>query len=498
MEKSVSLDEIVNIAKRRGLIFPTSEIYGGLAGFYDYGPIGFEIKRKIIDDWWWNFVTSRDDVYGLSPAIILSPAVWKASGHVDEFIDILVECTKCKSRYKSETLLEDLGIKVSDFSMESIRDLLRNNNVKCPKCGGELSEPRRFNLMIEAYVGPVKDESSIVYLRPEIAQGLFVNFKLVSAIAGAKLPFGIASYGKVFRNEIAPRGFIFRLREFEIAEIEYFIDPDEQNSCDEFHEVEDLEVKIWTKEEQKRDLKPKDRKLGDAYNEGIFSNMWHAYWVGEAIKWLRGIGLSLENLRLREHLETELAHYAKQTFDVEYYFPYFGWKEIVGIANRTDYDLQRHSKVSGEKLYIVKDGKLIVPHCIEPSFGVDRIFLAVITEAYTVREDGKIILRLHPRVAPYDAAIIPLLRRPEFIAKAKEISIILKRDKIATYIDTSGKIGKAYVKADEIGVPYAITIDHETLEKNTITIRFRDTKEQIRVPITDLSSKIKELKEMAT
>ncbi|MCR8433734.1 MAG: glycine--tRNA ligase [Crenarchaeota archaeon] len=493
MEKNVSLDDIVNIAKRRGLIFPSSEIYGGLAGFYDYGPIGFEIKRRIIDDWWWNFVISRDDVYGISPAIILSPAVWKASGHVDEFIDILVECTKCKSRFKAETLLEDLGIKISDFSMESIKNSLRDNNARCPKCGGELSEPRRFNLMVEAHVGAVKDESSVIYLRPEIAQGMFINFKLISAITGAKLPFGIASYGKVFRNEIAPRGFIFRLREFEIAEIEYFIDPDEQNSCEDFHEVDNIEIKIWTKEEQKRNLKPKERKLGDAYNEGVFSSMWHAYWVGESVKWLESIGLSPENLRLREHLETELAHYAKQTFDIEYYFPYFGWKEIVGIANRTDYDLRRHSKTSGEKLYLVKDGKQFFPYCIEPSFGIDRIFLAVITEAYTVREDGKVILRLHPKVAPYDAVIVPLLKRPEFIAKAEEINRMLKRERLATYVDVSGRVGKAYVKADEFGVPYAITIDHETFENDTVTIRFRDTREQIRVPITELPIRIREL-----
>ncbi len=490
---SVSLSDIVNLAKRRGFIFLSGEIYGGIAGFYDYGPIGFEIKRRILDDWWWFFVSSRDDVYGISPAIITSPKVWVASGHVDEFIDILVECARCKSRFKAETLLEEAGIKIQDFSMESIKNAIKNNNIKCPKCGGELSEPRRFNLMIEAHVGAVKDESSVVYLRPEIAQGMFTNFKLISAIVGARLPFGIASHGKVFRNEISPRGFIFRLREFEIAEIEYFIDPNEQNNCALFSEVENIEVKIWTKEEQKGELEPKERTIGEAFNEGIFSNMWHAYWAGKAVEWLISIGIKPEHLRLREHLETELAHYAKQTFDIEYYFPYLGWKEIVGIANRTDYDLRRHTNMSGEKLYLTKNGKEFYPHCIEPSFGIDRIFLAIITEAYTVR-DGKIVLRLHPKVAPYDVAILPLLKKPKFIAKAKEINTMLKLERFATYIDFSGKIGKAYAKIDEIGIPFAITIDHKTFEDNTVTIRFRDTKNQIRIQVSELAKKLRELK----
>ena len=490
---SVTLNDIVNLAKRRGLFFPSGEIYGGIAGFYDYGPVGFEIKRRIADDWWWFFVNSRDDVYGLAPSIITSPKVWEASGHVEEFIDILVECTKCKSRFKAETLLEEAGIHLTDFSMETIASAIKEKGVKCPKCGGELSEPRRFNLMIEAHVGVIKGESSIVYLRPEIAQGMFINFKLISSIVGAKLPFGIASYGRVFRNEISPRGILFRLREFEIAEIEYFIDPEKQNECEFFSEVENIHVKIWTKSEQKKGLEPKERTISEAYSEGVFSNMWHAYWVGKAVEWLINLGIQPEHLRVREHLETELAHYALQTFDIEYYFPYLGWKEIVGIANRTDYDLKRHAEFSGEKLYLVQNGREFYPHCIEPSFGIDRIFLAVITEAYTVR-DGKIVLRLSPKVAPYDVGVFPLLKKPEFLSKAKEINKMLKNEKIVTYVDFSGRIGKAYLKADEMGIPFAITIDHQTFKDDTVTIRFRDTKEQIRVKISDLARKLRELK----
>lgn len=488
----VTLDDIVNLCKRRGIIFPTGEIYGGFAGFFDFGPVGVEIKRRLLNDWWSFFVSLRDDVYGILPAIITTPEVWKASGHVDEFIDILVECRKCKSRYKAENLLEENGIKIINFTVENISKAITENGVKCPKCGGELGEPRRFNLMIEATVGSVRNGGSVAYLRPEIAQGMFTNFKIISIAMRAKLPFGVASMGKVFRNEISPRTFVFRCREFEIAEIEYFIDPDKQNECPYFNEVKNLKVKMWSKVAQKNGEKPREMTFGEAFDKGLFSNQWHAYWCGKAIEWLISLGISLKNLRLREHLETELAHYALQTFDIEYNFPYLGWKEIVGIANRTDYDLKRHSEHSGEKLYIVENGRRIYPVCIEPSFGVERIFLAVITEAYSII-DGKIVLKLKPKIAPYDVGVFPLLKRKKFLEKAREINILLKKNNFVTYIDFSGKIGRCYARADEIGVPFAVTIDHKTLEEGTVTIRFRDTREQIRVSIKDLVSKLKDL-----
>ena len=488
----VELEDIVNLCKRRGIIFPSGEIYGGFAGFFDYGPVGAEIKRRILNEWWKFFVSMRDDIYGIFPAIITSPYVWKASGHVDEFIDILVECKKCKSRYKAENLLEKYGIAVTDFTVENIARLIADNNIKCPKCGGKIGEPRRFNLMIEATVGSVKDGSSVAYLRPEIAQGMFINFKVINIAMRATLPFGIAGMGKVFRNEISPRTFIFRCREFEIAEIEYFVDPDKQNDCPYFDEVKNIKVKIWPKDAQKSEKEAEEMTIGEAYEHGVFSNKWHAYWCGKALEWLIRMGIRPNNLRLREHLETELAHYALQTFDIEYYFPYLGWKEIVGIANRTDYDLRRHSEHSGEKLYVVENGKKIYPLCIEPSFGVERVFLAIITDAYSI-VDGKIVLKLKPKLAPYDVGVFPLLKRKDFVEKANNVNMLLKQNDLITYIDFSGKIGRCYARADEIGIPFAITIDHKTLEDDTVTIRFRDTREQIRVSLNDLVSKLKDL-----
>jgi len=488
----LKLEDIVNLCKRRAIIIPSGEIYGGYAGFFDYGPIGAEIKRRIINDWWRTFVSMRDDVYGILPAIITSPKVWKASGHVDEFIDILVECKKCKTRYKAETLLEELGVDITDLSLEGISNTIRSNNIRCPKCGGELGEPRRFNLMIEAQVGPVGSKESVAYLRPEIAQGMFTNFKLITIAMGARLPFGIAGVGRVFRNEISPRTFIFRCREFEIAEIEYFIDPEKQDECPYISEVKNLEIIIWSKEDQVKNREPQTLTIDEAMDMGMFSNTWHAYWCGKAIEWLKSIGLSSKNLRLREHLDTELAHYAVQTFDIEYNFPYLGWKEIVGIANRTDYDLNRHAKFSGEKLYIVEDGRRIYPYCIEPSFGIDRIFLAIITEAYSVI-DGRIVLKLKPKVAPYDVGVFPLLKRKPFVEKAIAINNMLKKAGFITYIELSGKIGRCYAKADEIGIPFALTVDHQTLNENTITIRFRDTREQIRVRVEDLVDELTKL-----
>jgi len=489
----IRLEDIMNLCKRRAIIFPSGEIYGGLAGFFDYGPIGIEIKRKILNSWWEFFVIRRDDVYGISPSIITTPKVWKASGHVDEFIDILLECTSCKARYKAETLLEEYNIDITDLSLEGISKIIEEHDIRCPKCKGKLGAPRRFNLMIEAQVGPVRGKESISYLRPEIAQGMFINFKLISIAMGAKLPFGIAGHGRVFRNEISPRTFVFRCREFEIAEIEYFIDPEEKENCPFFGEVKNIRIKLLTKEMQKRKEEPVETSIEEAYNDGVFSNKWHAYWCGKALEWLISMGLSEKNLRLREHLETELAHYAQQTFDIEYYFPFLGWKEIAGIANRTDYDLRRHAKYSGEKLYIVQDGRKIFPFCIEPTFGIERIFFALITEAYTV-VNGKIVLKLSPNVAPFDVGVFPLLKREQFINKALEINNMLRKNGYATYVDTSGKIGRCYAKADEIGVPFAITIDHQTLKDNTVTVRFRDTKNQVRINIYDLPSKLREFK----
>jgi len=423
-----SLEKIVSLCKRRGFVFPSSEIYGGLGGFWDFGPLGVELKNNLKNWWWQTMVQLRDEVVGLDSTIIHNPKVWQASGHTLSFTDPLRECKSCHQRFRADQLKGE----------------------KCPECGGKLAEVKQFNLMFETYVGSAKETANKSYLRPETCQGIFINFANVVDTVQPKLPFGIAQIGKGFRNEITLGNFIFRDREFEMMELEYFVNP---------------------KEDEK----------------------WFAYWLKERLNWYLNLGISKKNLRFFEHPKKALAHYSKRTVDIEYHFP-FGWAELEGVANRTDFDLKNHAKASGKDLRFQDEkGEKIYPYVIEPSVGVERIALALLTEAYHEEKDKKetrVVLSLHPKIAPIKVAVFPLLRnKPELVKKAKEIYENLKTCFNVAW-DDRGNIGKRYYSQDEVGTLLGCTIDFQTLEDKTVTIRDRDTMKQERVKIQNLSELI--------
>lgn len=421
----VEMEKIVSLCKRRGLIFQNSEIYGGLGSTWDYGPLGVELKRNVKDIWWHSVVREREDMEGLDAAILMHPTTWVASGHVESFTDPLVDCKKCKKRFRADDLKGEF----------------------CPECKGELTEMRKFNLMFKTFMGPVEDEGSVVYLRPETAQGIFVNFSNIQKAMRRKLPFGIAQIGKAFRNEITPGNFTFRTREFEQMEIEYFVKPGSDQQ-------------------------------------------WYDYWVKERFDWYVKFGIKPENLRLREHGKDELAHYAKSCHDIEYLFP-MGWSELEGIANRTDFDLRQHESHSGKDLHYFDEATKgqYIPYVIEPSAGADRATLAFLIDAYReedVRGEKRVLLSLHQELAPIKAAVLPLLRnRPEIVAMAKKIAGDLRRHFRAVYDDT-GSIGRLYRRQDEIGTPYCVTVDVQSLTDKEVTVRDRDSMEQDRIPIERL------------
>ena len=435
------MEKIVSLCKRRGFIFQSSEIYGGLSGSWDYGPFGVELKRNLKNYWWRTMVHERDDVVGMDGSILMNRAVWKASGHEDTFTDPMVDCRSCKARLRADQLVEKNGIK------------------QCPNCGGkDLTAPRAFNLMFKTYVGATEDESSLTYLRPETAQAIFVQFKNILEVSRKKLPFGIAQIGKAFRNEINPRNFTFRSREFEQMELEYFCRAE----------------------------------------EGM---QWLDYWKEERLKFYENIGIARDNLHALTVPDPERAFYSKGTYDIEYDFP-FGRQELEGVAYRTDYDLSQHQKASGKSLeYFDEETKQkFIPHVVEPSAGVDRTVLALICEAYSEDEapdergkmETRIVLRFHPRIAPIKCAVFPLLKNKEaLVAKAKEI-VALLRPHMSVFYDETGAIGRRYRRQDEIGTPFGVTVDFETLGekdrvlRDTVTLRDRDSMKQERVPIKDL------------
>lgn len=428
--RAVTMDKIVELCKRRGFIFQSSEIYGGIGSTWDYGPLGVELKRNIKEVWWQDNVQTREDMVGLDSAILMNPRVWEASGHVESFTDPMVDCKECKQRFRADHIEGD----------------------KCPVCGGELTEARQFNLMFKTYMGPVEDSAATVYLRPETAQGIFVNFKNVQQATRKKLPFGIAQIGKSFRNEITPGNFIFRTREFEQMEIEYFVMP----GTDEEH---------------------------------------HARWIEDRYNWYLKYGINPERLRLRPHDPDELAHYAKATTDIEYLFP-MGWSELEGIANRTDFDIKRHMEYSGENMSYFDEatGESVIPYVIEPSGGCDRSLLAFLVDAYDEeiiikgeKKDKRTVLRFHKAFAPVKVAVMPLLRnRPDIVETAKKLAAEL-RPVMATMYDDTASIGRLYRRQDEIGTLWCVTVDVQTVEEdNMVTIRDRDTMEQIRVPIEEV------------
>ena len=420
------MDKVVSLCKRRGFIFPGSEIYGGLANTWDYGPQGVELKNNLKRAWWNSAVYARNDVFGMDSAILMHPKAWEASGHVENFFDLKSDCKICKKRFKAPDL---------------------KNKTKCPECGGELTESRPFNLMFKTHQGPIEDNSNAIYLRPETAQGMFVNFLNILDSKHPKLPFGLAQIGKSFRNEITPGNFTFRTREFEQMEMEYFCRPEEAEKV-------------------------------------------YAFWVQERFNWYLNLGIKKENMRQRVHAQDELAHYALACTDVEYNFP-FGWSELEGIANRADFDLKQHSKFSGKELMFFDDQKKerFYPFIIEPSGGVDRSVLAILVDAYheeTVRDDLRVVLKIHKDLAPTKVAVLPLLRnRPEIVELAKSITADLKKSIVTVYDDT-GAIGKLYRRQDEVGTLYCVTIDVQTLEDKQVTVRSRDTMLQERISVDRL------------
>ena len=450
------MDKMMSLSKRRGFMFQSSEIYGGLASTWDYGPLGVELKRNVKEAWWRSVITERDDMVGLDAAILMHPQTWVASGHVENFSDPLVECKECNSRFRQDHLLEATGV-----DPESPEAAAALKELRCSNCGGELGEPRRFNLMFKTFMGPVEDTASEVFLRPETAQGIFVNFKNVLDSTRKKLPFGIGQIGKAFRNEITPGNFTFRTREFEQMEVEFFVKP-------------------GTDEE------------------------WLDWWVKARFKWYLDFGIRPENLRLRRHGDDELAHYAKACYDIEYRFPW-GWAELEGIANRTDFDLRQHQEASGHDMTYfdesAKEGeeKRYLPYVIEPSGGVDRATLAFWLDAYDEEPDGdgvRVVSRIHRDLAPVTVAALPLSRNDKLVPTARRVYDVLRKQFRTQYDDAQG-IGRRYRRQDEIGTPYCVTIDFETIDDNQVTIRDRDTMHQARVPISELVEILKDKVEHA-
>jgi glycyl-tRNA synthetase len=445
--KNEKMEAIVSLAKRRGFIYQGSEVYGGLSGTWDYGPLGVTLKRNIMQLWWKMFVEDREDMYGIDAAILMNQRVWKASGHVDTFTDPLVEDVETKQRFRADHLLKDASHSVDGLSLADMTKLIRDNDVKSPN-GNELSDVRTFNMMFKTTVGPVDDEASISYLRPETAQGIFTNYKNVVDSFYPDLPFGLAQQGKAFRNEISPRDFIFRSREFEQMEIEYFIDP-----------------ATWEVEFTK--------------------------WVTLVHEWTNALGLPADSIHELEVGEADRAHYSKRTIDFEFDFP-IGREELLGLAYRTDFDLGNIAREAGKNMeYTVKGTNTkFIPHVIEPSFGVERALMAVLSAAYTedeVNGEKRVYLKLPEHLAPVKYAVSPLLKnKPELVAKAREVYAILKKKHGNVMWDDNGNIGKRYRRQDEIGTPYCVVIDFESLDDNAVTIRERDSTEQKRVAISDL------------
>ena len=465
MENSkATMEKIVALAKNRGYVYPGSEIYGGLANTWDYGPLGVEFKNNVKKAWWKKFVQESKYNVGLDAAILMNPRTWEASGHIGGFADPLIDCKECRSRFRADKLIEDYRSEkglpeeaIDGWSNDKLEEYIRDEQIACPECGkSNYTNIRQFNLMFKTFQGVTEDSQSQIYLRPETAQGIFVNFKNVQRTSRKKIPFGIAQIGKSFRNEITPGNFTFRTREFEQMELEFFFKPGE-----------DLE--------------------------------WFNYWRTYCVDFLKSLGMTMENIRTRDHEKEELSHYSNATTDIEFLFP-FGWGELWGIADRTDFDLSKHAEFSGQDMtYLDPDtNERYVPYCIEPSLGADRVALAFLVDAYDEevlstddkgKEDTRIVLRLHPALAPFKAAVLPLSKKLSVVAEPifEELSKYFNVD-----YDASGSIGKRYRREDEIGTPFSICVDFDTETDGCVTIRDRDTMEQIRIPVSEVRSYIEE------
>ncbi len=468
IHKKISIEEMATFCKRKGFVYPSAEIYGGIAGFFDFGHLGVELKNNLKNNWWNFHVREREDIVGIDGSIITNPKVWKASGHEDSFSDVLVVCKKCK--------------KVDKVDKHEVK------KAKCSQCEGDFDweNAKEIEQMFKTKIGL----DGFGYLRPETAQLIFTNFKFVQDNARMKLPFGIAQIGKSFRNEIAPRDFLFRMREFEQMEIEYFVDPKEK--CP--YKIGNSKILIYSSEMQDKNLEPKKITFKEAHKKGIIKTDWHAYWLEQEFLWFASLGANPEKFRIRQHTSDEKSHYALDTWDLEYEFP-FGWKELQGMANRTDFDLKKHQEHSKTNLEIMNNkNEKILPHVVcEPSQGVERALLVFLFDSYYQDEkEGNIILKLHPKLSPIKVSIFPLVKRPEFEKIAEEIFANLKKNFNVLY-DKSGSIGRRYARNDEIGTPFCITIDDNSLKKKDVTIRDRNTKKQKRIKISDLKNTLTKL-----
>ena len=463
MSKEFSMDKITALAKNRGFVYPGSEIYGGLANTWDYGPVGVELKNNVKKAWWRKFVQESKYNVGLDAAILMNPKTWVASGHVGGFADPLIDCKSCKERFRADKLVEDyikehdqMTVTVDGWSNDKLEGYIKEKAVQCPACGkSDFTSIRQFNLMFKTFQGVTEDSKAEIFLRPETAQGIFVNFRNVQRTARKKMPFGIAQVGKSFRNEITPGNFTFRTREFEQMELEFFCKPGT-----------DLE--------------------------------WFSYWKDYCVNWLRSLGMKEEHIKLRDHEKEELSHYSNATTDIEFLFP-FGWGELWGIADRTDFDLKQHIEHSGQDMSYQdpETNEKYVPYCIEPSLGADRVTLAFLVDAYDEeivpdvngKEDVRVVMRFHPALAPFKAAVLPLTKKQ--VEQAEALHAELSKHFMTDY-DLPGSIGKRYRRQDEIGTPFCITVDFDTEADKSVTIRDRDTMEQVRIPISEVRNYIEE------
>ncbi len=469
----LGIDELASFCKRKGFVYASGDLYGGLSGFWDFGSLGVEMKNSLKNNWW-KFHVYREDVVGIDGAVITNPRVWEASGHVENFIDIAVVCKKCKNKFK----VDESELKTAS----------------CDKCGSDdLENKGKFVPMFTTDVGPVEDDSIKSYLRPETAQLIFSNFKNVVENSRMKLPFGIAQIGKSFRNEIAPRNFLFRSREFEQMELEYFIDPEEKENCP--YDIPVVEVLVYDEKKQNNGEEAEKMLISDALKKRLIKLKWHAYWLATELKWFESLGVDLSNFRIRQHLKDEKSHYATDTWDLEYKFP-FGWKELQGIADRGDYDLKQHEKFSKKDLKIMDDkkGEKVLPMVVaEPSLGVERAFLVFMFDAYSKNEKGDVVLKLNPKLAPVKAAVFPLVKKDkELVSLSREIFDDLKKEWNVVY-DASGSVGRRYARNDEVGTPFCITVDGDSLKNKDVTIRNRDDGEQKRVNVNDLKNVLRDL-----
>ncbi len=490
--KSLNTEDLAAFCKKKGFIFQSSDIYGGLSGFFDYGPLGVELKNNIKNVYWKDFVVKREDVVGLDSSIISNPKVWKASGHVDTFGDLILTTEKSKTKLRADHFIEDtLNIPGDGLSAEEINELIKKHNLKYK--GEDFEEVKDFNLMFQTNVGADTSKKSVAYLRPETCQGIFTNFRLVADSSRLSLPFGIVQVGKAFRNEISPRDFLFRCREFEQIEMEYFINPEKDMELSE--DVLNTKIQFLSAEAQEKNKDMKEITIKELLKNDSINN-YHAYWLANFYNWFMKLGLSYKNLRVREHLKTELSHYSSATLDIDYKYP-FGYKEVLGLANRGDFDLKQHQTHSKTKLELFDEAsqKKILPHVIEPSLGLERIFMAVIHESYKDdKERGNVLLSLPSVLSPYKVSVHPLVKKDVLVSKAKKLFEELIDNDIPAYYDEKASIGRRYARQDEIGTRLNVTVDFESVEegknKGTITIRDRDTTEQVRVKEEDFIKEI--------